>query len=120
MNAKSSLDLVTVIKYWKASQPTASLANMTTASLTCSTFDQNINTVNSRHAIANGKSSSSSSADPLFTFDTVAFVYDKLNKAWCEVGEGATAFAFDKATSSIVIKRGEALNHRVSLVFLRV
>jgi hypothetical protein len=53
--------------------------------------------------------------EELFQFHAVAFLYLKKEKQWKELGEGPTKFMFEKETSSIVIKRGENVCHRVSL-----
>lgn len=58
-------------------------------------------------------------AEVLFHFHSVAFLYQKKEKTWKELGEGATKFCFDRETSSIIISRnvnGEnVVCHRVSL-----
>jgi hypothetical protein len=53
--------------------------------------------------------------EKLFEFATLPFLYDKKNKQWKELAEGKTEFLFEKDSSSIVIRQGDLLCHKLSV-----
>ena len=51
----------------------------------------------------------------LFDFPSVGFLFDKKGKKWRELGESSAEFSFDKDSSSIIVKSGKEIFHRVSV-----